>query len=186
MNKSVSLVRLINSKQTNLIVIVFSFLNILSFNITAQDIKYYKVENEPSKTLEIINDKEINLERLESLLFNLNPTIYLSDSEQRLHGNGAAVVLDSDVQSLNELYKSNQTFNQVEIIKLSLNSISDLNLKLNVDELSSFYRLQYIFVEFAFDVCGDQNDSCLPSRIKNLISGVDSNVIVLYKLSIPN
>ncbi|MBK6284409.1 MAG: hypothetical protein IPF54_18875 [Draconibacterium sp.] len=67
-----------------------------------------------------------------------------------------------------------------------MNSTDDLSFNLNVDNLNSFYRLKYVFVEFGFDACGNQGSSCLKSKIKKMVEGVDSNVIVFYKLSIPN
>jgi hypothetical protein len=173
-------------KRMKTIFIALAFLVFYCTTLTAQELKFYKVENELSKSSDIINDKGIDITNLESLLYDLNPTIYIANNVSNVYGNGPAVMLEIDAQSLEQLYKTNSAFNKIEVIKLVLNNSGDLGINLNVDKLDKLDQLKYIFVEFAFDVCGGQKDSCLPAITKDLVTGADSNVVVLFNLSIPN
>jgi hypothetical protein len=177
---------MIANKRSGTYILVLIAMLISVFQLSAQEIIFYKVKTEVSKTSELLNDKNIDAVRLESLLKDLNTSINITKGSSKNNRNGTPVVINTDIQSLNELYKNKPAFNQVELIKISINSASDLNTVFDLDKLVSFYRLKYIYVEFAFNVCGNQNDECLDLKIKNLIKGIDFNVVVLYKLSIPN
>lgn len=186
MKNSIFSIRMIANKRSGTYILVLIAMLISVFQLSAQEIIFYKVKTEVSKTSELLNDKNIDAVRLESLLKDLNTSINITKGSSKNNRNGTPVVINTDIQSLNELYKNKPAFNQVELIKISINSASDLNTVFDLDKLVSFYRLKYIYVEFAFNVCGNQNDECLDLKIKNLIKGIDFNVVVLYKLSIPN
>lgn len=166
--------------------LVFSILILLSTQATAQGVKFYKLSGPVSKSVELLNDPSVDTDRLNELLTNLNSTMYFTKGNLQLNESGSPAVVDTDAQSIGELYKENSDFNQVEIIKINLNSISDMSASLDLSKLLSFYQLKYIYAEIAFDACGGQSDACLLTKMQSLVKSIDSNAVVIFKLSIPN
>lgn len=169
-----------------ILLIIFSFSLLIGFKTQGQNLKFYKIGESVANSSDLINDEDADAERLNILLTGLNPAIYFSNGKKQINGEGIPVVVDTDVKSLNELYKENQEFNQVEIIKISLNSTGDLNFVLNIDNLQSFYQLKYILADFSFDLCGKQSDECLISKMKEIVNCKECNVIIISRLLIPN
>lgn len=179
-------VRKTNITSIQIWLMIFSILILVSIQVTAQGVKFYKLSGPVSKSVELLNDPSVDTERLNNLLTNLNSTIYFSKGNLQLNESGSPVVVDTDAQSFSELYKENSDFNQVEIIKINLNSISDMSASLDLSKLISFYQLKYIYVEIGYDACGGQSDDCLLSETQSLVKNTDSNAVVIFKLSIPN
>lgn len=124
-------------------------------------------------------------EQLTSLLTEIHPSIYLSDGEITTYGNSAPEVLYCDVASINKLYDSEELYEQVQLIKLQIKSGEALPVII-LANLVSFTNLDYFYVEFTFDICGEQSDACLESIVQQNLSTDGTTITVLKQLSIAN
>ena len=122
--------------------------------------------------------------RLQTLVRDLHPAVYLVESEMKVYGDNP-VVLYVDVASIKMLAGAEEVFEEVELITLKLRSAKDESAKVNVSQLKSFTNLKYILVQYEYDACGG-GDACLDKKADAAITlPTDSDVEVLYQLSIP-
>lgn len=132
---------------------------------------------------EPLNDKEDA--RLKTLAWDLHPAVYLVESEMKVYGDNP-VVLYVDAASIKMLAGAQEAFEDVELITLKLHSAKDESAKINVSQLKAFANLKYILVQYEYDACGG-GDACLDKKADAVVTlPTDSNVEVLYQLSIPN
>ncbi len=134
------------------------------------------------------NDYVANAESSElvSLATELHPSIYLNDGVYKEFGNGAAKVLNTDVASIPMLYEENGAFSEVELIRINIRSAADEAAKINLEQLTAFENLKYVLFVYQYDVCGDNGDSCLKAKTDEKAATAESDIQVLYLLSIPN
>lgn len=122
--------------------------------------------------------------RLKTLAWDLHPAVYLVESEMKVYGDNP-VVLFMDAASIKMLAGAQEEFEEVELITLKLRSAKDESAKVNVSQLKAFTNLKYILVQYEYDACGD-GDVCLDKKADAAITlPADSDVEVLYQLSIP-
>lgn len=133
-----------------------------------------------AETKKFVADKP----ELEKLLFELQPTIYITQNGTNTYGEGNPVVVECVPGKLALLYEENPAFAQVKLIKLRINSKADL-VVLQLSKLQSFKNLEYVQLIFTYDVCGNKTEQCLLSRVKNMIAPGGVSVTVLYQLSVP-
>jgi len=134
---------------------------------------------------------------LQSLIADLNLTLYLNEGQITSYGSGSPLVVKCDAASIGLLYESNPQFEQVELIQFIFSSASQLPGGINLDQLVSFSSLQHIYFVFKYNACGNQSDSCLESTILGLLQSTPDGptgtmtfstgdpVVAIYKLSIP-
>lgn len=126
------------------------------------------------------------LQHLESLINDLNPTVYLQGTTVKAFGNGFPLVAECDTKSIGLLYDGNSLFNQVELIRIKIASSLEMAiLTMDLNNLTGFPNLKYLYLIYTFDACGDQADGCLAENAGKSITGNESPVTVLYSLSIP-
>lgn len=123
--------------------------------------------------------------RLKTLAWDLHPAVYLVESEMKVYGDNP-VVLYVDAASIKMLAEAQEAFKEVELITLKLQSAKDESVKINVSQLKAFANLKYILVQYEYDACGNGIDTCLDKKADAAVAlPTDSNVEVLYQLSIP-
>ena len=122
--------------------------------------------------------------RLQTLVWDLHPAVYLVESELKVYGDNP-VVLYVDAASIKMLAGAEEVFEEVELITLKLRSAKDESAKVNVSQLKAFTNLKYILVQYEYDACGG-GDACLDKKADTAITlPAESDVEVLYQLSIP-
>jgi len=123
--------------------------------------------------------------RLQSLTRDLHPTVYLTNGEQKVIGQGSPLLVICDAASVNLLYKETPAFNQVELIRLTINSPEEQNMMVNLLQLKSFSSLKYIYLLFSYDACGGRTTNCLAEKVGGMVQGVSSPLTILFSLAIP-
>lgn len=124
---------------------------------------------------------------LHELVTNINPTVYVSDGDLNTYGDGLPVVLDYKSGGFDRLYTEDELFSKVKLIIIKVNNSNELQNSLNLSRLSGFKNLEYVVVQFTFDVCENGSDDCIAPLVQKMISETYQNpVSVLYQLSIAN
>ncbi len=122
---------------------------------------------------------------LQSLVADIHPTAYLTQGEITTYGEGEPVVAICNATSISMLYENIPELSQIELIRITANSASDLPASIDADQLQGLTDLKYLFLVFAYDECGGSSDACLASIIEGIIQGTSSQITVIYSLSIP-
>jgi hypothetical protein len=88
------------------------------------------------------------------------------------------------MSAIDSLYTDNELFATVKVIYLYEVMNGDFPA-INLAQLSAFENLEYIYIAFYYDACGNKNETCLPQIIQNKFLPGDKNITVLYKSDIP-
>jgi hypothetical protein len=115
---------------------------------------------------------------LDSLVFQVQPKIQITNFVLGVTGQAPAVCLESDAQSVGMLINANPLFQEVELITIQLNGPGDLNFILDLANLPGFEHLKYI--QF---LCSFNSD---PQLIQSLFLSNNTGITVFYNISIPN
>jgi hypothetical protein len=127
-------------------------------------------------SVKAVQDESIHLN---SLVNDLQPTLYINSGVIKTYNNTPCVCADVDILSINKLSESNSLYSQIELIKIRINPGDASNLVLNLATLQSFTNLKYVIFLCSFD--------CNPALINNMyLPASGSGVTVLYQISIPN
>lgn len=122
---------------------------------------------------------------LQSLVTDIHPSVYLSNGVLTTYGTGSPIIAICDASSVNKLYDNDPIFNQVELIRITINNSGQIPSTIDLERVSAFTNLRYLLLVFAYDECGTRTMDCLPSTLNSIIHGASSPIIVLYNLSIP-
>jgi len=146
-------------------------------NLKAQNIKEYS-DLANSITSADKQNGSSEAKHLKSLIFDLNPKIYIYNKEDKRYGNEPPVCLNTDVNSIERLYEANNLFEKVELISININNPSELNFILDFSKLNSFINLKYVQFLCSFE--------CDPILIKQLYKeNSKTGMIVFYRISLP-
>jgi len=124
-------------------------------------------------------------QHLQSLVTNMHPTAYLTQGEITIYGEGAPAVAICDAASVSLLYGNNPTLSQIEIIRFTVDTDSELPSSIDLTQLLGLADMKYLLVVFAYDACGAGSEGCLVSIVEGIIQGTSSQITVMYSLSIP-
>jgi len=104
-----------------------------TLNVTAQNSLEYKkaLSNLKSSSLQIERDKA---SRIQNLANNLNPTIFINNGVVKKFKNDAAVCVDVDAQSIIKLNSIDSLVDNVEFLRIRINSANDLNYVLDMHQ----------------------------------------------------
>ncbi|MFD0988594.1 hypothetical protein ACFQ1R_00670 [Mariniflexile jejuense] len=153
---------------------------ISSGKLCAQENGIYEIENNNSLSKETAKkSKGNNREDFYNLAYKLHPTSYAENKSIKKVNNSAKVskLTFNDSNSFNVINQTNSNFNDVELITIKLNSVADLNNKLDLTDANGFNNLKYVYIKCSF--------KCTETQIKQFINS-DSNVRVFYKIEIPS
>jgi len=124
---------------------------------------------------------------LQSLVYDLHPTLYARNGELTNPLGGMPLVCDTDVASLWQLYEPNYLFNQVELLIVRVQQPGDLSTVVNLTNLASFGNVKYLLFVCKFNPCQNPNPACEISLISQMISGSNESIdMILYQVSISN
>jgi len=132
------------------------------------------------------SDPEVVAEgqHLQSLVYDLHPTIYVRNGNLTLPAGNIPECIDSDASSVWTLYEDNPQFNQVELITIRIEQESDLATVLNLDGLQAFTNLKYVYFMCTFEICS--SPGCEATMISQMVQGTGNpDLLILYKISIP-
>lgn len=122
--------------------------------------------------------------RLQSLVSDIHPTAYLTQGVINAPKGEAPVVAICDAASVNLLYGNNPLLSQVEMVRITVNSVNDLPASIDLIQLEGLTNLKYLLVEFGYEACDENSNICLNSILKGFIEGNSSQIIVIYSPSI--
>jgi hypothetical protein len=123
-------------------------------------------------------------QHLQSLAYDLNPTLYLQDGDLKNPSGEMPYCAESDATSVSKLYKDNSQFSQVELITIRLNQASELATIVNTANFQNFPDLKYILILCSFEICS--SPGCEASTISQIVQVAEnSNFLILYQISIP-
>jgi hypothetical protein len=120
---------------------------------------------------------------LKNLVEELQPTIAINEDNTTLYGKDGFTVAECVPSQIAKQKKKNEQFSTVELIRIRLFSPEDI-FTLDLTQLKSFEKLQYIQLIFLFDICGDETDDCLFTVANESIQPGSFPVIVMYQLNI--
>jgi len=124
---------------------------------------------------------------LQSLVYDLHPTLYLRNGDLSNPLGGAPMCLNTDVASFWKLYETNNQYSQVELLIVLIEDPSALSSTLNVASLQSFSNLSGVLFMSKFQVCSPPNPACETQAIGQMIAGGQgSGLQYYYKISISN
>ena len=111
--------------------------------------------------------------RLEHLLKDLQPAIYISAKNVKKYGAQPNSIY-VDLNALGSISSSNIEIADVEIVTIKINSISELNKKIDLSVFSKFKNLKYVYIVSSIETDADS--------IINSIQNSNSNYSVFYKI----
>lgn len=116
--------------------------------------------------------------RLESLISDLQPTVYISSSGIKSDDETTPVCVDLKATDVAGLYAENEIFGSVELITVKVRRSSDLGNLLDLSRMASFTGLKYIRI-----VCEIE---CTAAQLNAMVNTGGSGVKVFYMISIPS
>ncbi|MDO7173608.1 hypothetical protein [Mariniflexile sp. AS56] len=158
--------------KSSLTLYIFLFcISLLSVTeVSAQETKIFEIKNGS-----IINSGNNAKTIPTQLLYSLKATIYVkNNSVLKVTGSQNPLVLKTyDASSLNILKTKNTLFNKVQIIKIQLNEVSDLNSSIDFSTISDFNNLSHIYIISYF--------KCRKSQIRAFIRNVNPEITVYFE-----
>jgi hypothetical protein len=129
-------------------------------------------------------------QQLENLLDVKNTTLFINKNNSKVKGDLSPTIVDVTSESIKKLYTANKDYEKIEVIRIILRKPSDLNNQLDMENLSHFKNLKYIFILATFEICDNNANkgNCRKTKINNMISFIegDNVPIVLFKVSLPS
>ncbi|WP_308992822.1 hypothetical protein QLS71_015830 [Mariniflexile litorale] len=148
-------------------------ISLLSFNeVVAQETKVFELKNGTLLQNSNLNGAD---EVPNQLLYSLKPSIYVKNNNIiKVTGPQKPISLTLyDANSLNILKTENSLFSTVQILKVQLKEISDLNSYIDFSNISGFNNLSYIYVTTYF--------KCTESQIRAFIKNIDSEITIYFE-----
>jgi len=158
-----------------LIIIAFILGNILvanaQQNYTITDFNKL-IENNSTQTRSQQNFDSEEIEKLQNLVFELNPMLIFKGNEHKKMGEGDAQLVIIESSNLPQLHSISNEMQSVVLILIKHSSINNPSmLDLNSIKSSS---LKYVLIECDFE--------CSASNLQNILKNT-SNVKVLYRIT---
>ena len=111
--------------------------------------------------------------RVEKLIYDVQPAVYFKNNVMKLYGD-QPVSLFTDIKSLSAINATSFVKNNIEIVTIKIENASDLNLIINLNLLSEFPNLQYIYII--------SNVKCTESQIINLVKSENPKLDVFFNI----
>lgn len=123
--------------------------------------------------------------RLQSLVTDIHPSLYIAKGEMTAYGTGDPLVLYCDAISIQELYATNPLFSEIELVEISINSSAEIPATISPEQMTGFPNLQYMYVRFGYDACGNLSTHCLADILSQVFSDSATPLMVVYGISVP-
>ncbi|RKS02361.1 MULTISPECIES: hypothetical protein [unclassified Flavobacterium] len=131
----------------------------------------------PSQSLRVAGPTSsvtlLNVRNVKELVYTTQPSIYYYGAEVKVYGDKPRNLF-TDLNSLNNLNNSILLKDNIEIITINLENVSQLNNSINLNLLSGFKKLKYIYFSTSFDVTSE--------NVSNMISGENEKYMIFYKV----
>jgi hypothetical protein len=168
----------IHSKGKSSFVFVLFLVLIFLFSFSA--ITAQRVEN----LEDYINANPLEAQQLENLVVGSLTTLFIYEREFLLKGETNPVIADVVPSSFAELYFTHSEFESIELLRIKVKNVDDLNYILDFDKLNNFKNLKYVYVIITLEICPENvgDIACQKSKISNMFSvsgGVTSPVVLL-------
>ena len=122
-------------------------------------------------------ERKNDLMKMQSLATDLLPSISIVDGKVQRFGDSDAISIETDAKSFSDIKNLKGLTADVKILKIKLNSSSDLSSKFNLESLKNIESLEYVYIICPFDATA--------SQVSNLLTGTNNNVTVIYTASLP-
>ena len=163
-----------NLKITTVLTFVIMFL-CLSTKGFAQENIVFDYKSLLTKTQD--TKRKNDLAKMQSLATDLLPSISIVEGKVQQFGDSDAISIETDAKSFSEIKNLKGLTAKVEILKIKLNSSSDLSSKFDLESLKNIESLEYVYIICPFEATA--------SQVSNLLSGTNNNVTVIYTASLP-
>lgn len=156
----------------------FVLLIFYSLNISAQGVQELNQHLTLLKTSSVLAD-QTSYTQITNLVSGINPTVYINNGVIKTSSDLPPVCADVDINSLPSLSAANSLFNQVELLKIRLDSDNSPQEILNLNNLPGFTNLKYVLFICSYN--------CDLRTIYSLYQpSAQGWIYVFYQISIPN
>lgn len=173
------------SKIIMLIVLLISSFNALAQRLSTNDNTdettvpvleldaFLSAPSQTARAAAVSNVTLLNMQNVKELVYNTQPSIYFYGGVAKVYGDKPRNLF-TDVSSIGSLNNSITLKNNIEIVTINLENPNQLNNPINLNLLSEFKNLKYIYFISTFDISSD--------NIANLIQGDSEKYMVFYKV----
>ncbi|WP_405198559.1 hypothetical protein [Christiangramia sp. LLG6405-1] len=113
----------------------------------------------------------INIERIETLVFDVSPTLYIQNNNVEQFENATPTLASIEDDSYSLIYSDNQLFQNIEMVKLRF--YKNRNIVIDVSKMNSFSSLKYFFIQ-----C---ESSCTEKELAKIFSNA-KGISILYQV----
>jgi hypothetical protein len=154
----------IKQKMTGRMTLLF-FSVILSFSAQCQELQ--KMETILSQ------GASSSSHSLEELVYGMVPSAkFNSTGLVDIDETGSPIRLFVTADEFSDLYVSDELFNSVQLIFIQVNDQNDLDQVLDLNQLSGFSSLEYIYFSLSFKPCGETgSDNCDQRKVSLMTTG---------------
>lgn len=151
-----------------LILVIFTTSTVLAQDkLEIIEFKQLSTEN-ISKQFQITNT---DAKKIKSLIVDLHPSVYLEDGKVNFYDEKPTTAF-FDVEALNTPLQKESRFNTVEFVSIRINQSSAFS-RINLANLEVFPNLKYVYF-----VC---SVNCTENQIRNVLSGLTKNYIIIFR-----
>jgi len=162
--------------------VLITFLLVTTYSLHAQNSafvvteinSYLNTSNSVSAKSTQLNKVDlVNRENIQNLTTKVQPTINFYNGEVKVYGD-RPTKLYTNLSSISQLENSINIKNNIEIIIITLTSPEELNSNLNLNQLSGFKNLKYIYFNTNFETT--------PDNIANLVKNYNEKYSIFYRV----
>jgi hypothetical protein len=115
------------------------------------------------------------LQRFNSLINDKNPAVYITNNTINSYASDTnPTCLFTNISGLVNINNASIIKNDIELITIRINTISELSTILNLELLASYPKLRYIYFLSSFTVTRN--------NIRNMLQGTNQNYSVIYNI----
>lgn len=150
---------------------------VLSVSSYAQENEVIELQSllDNSKSISKINSGEV--EEIRSLVFELQPTIFVSSAGIKLLGEGEPVKAEVNSNDIGFLQAAKSDLKSVKLLIVSMEQKVNQNDNFDFSTLNSAHDLKYLLFTCSYN--------CDPARILNSAIKLPKGVRIFYTVSIP-
>lgn len=114
-------------------------------------------------------------EKLDALLYKVNPAIYVYDNTLKVYGQNCTVLF-TDIASINYIKNNTIPSSNIELLQIKIKKNTDLNGKIDLSVFTDFPNLKYIYI-FSETATSE-------SYINQMFINYDSKYSLVYKINL--
>lgn len=170
----IKLAQLAVGKSTLLLFLPVFFFSSTVFSQEKEPIEMYSINELTSQNnLKSSLPNYIKPENINPLIYDLKSSIYFTNGTYKIKGeNPVRVYLD--VNSAGKQISRVSDFDNIEIAIISIESERDLFSRINLENLSGFTKLKYVYIVCKID--------CTESQVLNSLENSSKNYVIIYSV----